>query len=358
MVIALFGYAGSGQTTLFEILTQKKVSPVYHREETRLEVSRASVAVIDERLDALAALYPQKKKVAAHLEIEDFPGMAAGQISASIYLARLRKADSLVQVVRAFRQPAIPHPKGKVDPVDDINSMMNELILSDLIMITSRLEKLEKDLHKMKDPEAQKEKELLSRLKPLLENGEMIKKSALTPSEEKMIRGFCLLSLKPVLTAINLDEGDLTYLNCLPERFAGLNLATKLLGFCGQIEKEIMELEEEEKAIFMAGYGLTEPFPSRFFPKVKEAMNLLTFYTIGQEEVRAWLIKKNTPAIKAAGEIHTDLEKGFIRAEVISFEELIKAGSWQKAKEAGAIRLEGKDYQLQDGDIIYFRFSS
>ena len=161
MVIALFGYGTSGKTTLFEILTQKKATTVAHRQEARLEVPRASVPISDERLDTLAVLYPQKKKIAAHLEIEDFPGLAAGQISASAYLAELRKADGLVQVVRGFRNPMIPHPRGKINPADDITSMVEELILSDLVMLTARLEKLEIDLRKMKDPEGQKEKELL-----------------------------------------------------------------------------------------------------------------------------------------------------------------------------------------------------
>jgi len=357
MLVALFGYGASGQTTLFEILTQKKLGQARHL-EARLEVPRASVPVSDRRLDSLAALYPQKKKVAAHLEIQDFPGLAAGQISTSAYLAELRKADGLVQVVRGFQNPAVPHPRGKVNPADDINSMVEELILSDLVMMTARLEKLEKDLSKMKDPEGHKEKDLLERLKPRLENSQQLKETDLSPSEEKMIRGFCLLSLKPLLPVINLDESDLAYLNNLEERFPGLNPARPVLGFCGQFEKEIMELEDDEKAIFMASYGLIEPVQSRFFSKIKEVMELLTFYTIGQEEVRAWLIKKNTPAVKAAGEIHTDLEKGFIRAEVLPFQELQKAGSWQKAKEAGLIRLEGEDYQVQDGDIIYFRFSA
>jgi hypothetical protein len=236
--------------------------------------------------------------------------------------------------------------------------MAEELILSDLVMLTARLEKLEKDLHKFKDPEGQKEKELLERLKPRLENSQQLRETDLSPAEKKIIRGFCLLSLKPILPVINIDESDLAYLNNLEERFPGLNPVRPVLGLCGQIEKEIMELEDEEKALFMSSYGLIEPVQSRFFAKIKEVMELLTFYTIGQDEVRAWLIKKNTPAVKAAGEIHTDLERGFIRAEVLPFEELQKAGSWQKAKESGLIRLEGKDYQVQDGDVIYFRFSA
>lgn len=357
MVIALFGYAGSGKTSLFEILSQKKGGEHYYGHEARLDVPRSVCQVVDARLEKLASLYPEKKKVLVHLEIEDFPGMACGEISTSLYLSQLRKADGLVHVVRGFKNPAVPHPRGKINPADDIKSMTEELVLSDLVMVTGRLERLDKDLKKVKDAEAQKEKELLAKLRPLLEEGQLLRDFPLTPSEEKMLRGFCFLSLKPVLQMINLDEQNMAYLDYPGELYAALDSQTSVLAFCGKIEKEIMDLEDEEQALFMNTYGLEEPTPSRFFRKIFEVMDLINFYTIGKDEVRSWLIKKNTPAVKAAGEIHSDLEKGFIRAEVIPFEELIKSGSWQKAKEAGALRLEGKDYPVHDGDVVYFRFS-
>lgn len=357
MVISLFGYQGSGKSCLFEIISQKKRLDDRLGSDFKTEIPKSVVKVPDSRLEKLGSLYPDKKKVFAHLEIEDFPGMAAGDVPASQYLSQLRKADGLVHVVRAFKDPAVPHPRGKVNPTEDIKTMTEELILSDLVMVASRLEKLEKDLRKIKDPESQKEKELLEKLKPLLEKGGLIRNFPLTPSEEKMLRGFCFLSLKPILQMINLDEQDLAFLDTPEQRFANLPPDLAVLAFCGKIEKEIMELEDEDRKLFMSTYGLEEPTPVRFFRNIFAVMGLITFYTIGKEEIRAWVLKKNTPAIKAAGEIHTDIEKGFIRAEVISFEELLKPGSWQKAKEAGALRLEGKDYQVQDGDVIYFRFA-
>ncbi|HEK86625.1 MAG: DUF933 domain-containing protein [Candidatus Saccharicenans sp.] len=357
MVIALFGYSSSGKTTLLQIMSQKKPEARPASHEGRMEIPRAVCQVPDARLEQLSTLYPEKKKVPVQIEVEDFPGFTCGQISTSQYLSQLRKAEGLVHVVRGFKAPAIPAARGKIDPAADIQAMTEELIFSDLVMVTGRLEKLEKDLKKIKDVEAEKERLLLEKLKPALEQGKPIRQMPLTPSEEKMLRGFCFLSLKPILQMINLDEQDLAYLDHLQERFPSLNPDLKVAGFCGQIEKELIELEEEDRKIFMGTYGLEEASSARFFRSVYEIMELIHFYTIGKDEVRAWVVKKNTPAVKAAGEIHSDLEKGFIRAEVLSFTELLKHGSWQKAREAGALRLEGKDYPVQDGDIIYFRFS-
>lgn len=357
MIISIFGYHQSGKTSLFEILSQRKSAAHQAPSGQRQEIPRAVCQVADPRLDLLSSLYPERKKVQVHLEIEDFPGLASGDISTSQYLAQLRKADGLVHVVRGFRDPAIVHPRGKINPVDDIRCLTEELILSDLLMVNGRLEKLEKDLRKMKDPEAQKERELLEKLRPLLEQGKPIKEFPLAASEEKMLRGFCFLSLKPILHMINLDEQDLPVLLNLELLFPELSAETPVLAFCGRIEKELLELDEEERRLFMGSYGLVETTPGRFFRKLYEVMDLINFYTIGKEEVRAWAVKKDTPAVKAAGEIHTDIEKGFIRAEVIPLEELVKQGSWQKAREAGLLRLEGKDYPVQDGDVIYFRFA-
>jgi len=356
MIVALFGYAGTGKTSLFEILSQKKTE-IRHHQDGRTDLPKAVCQVPDERLDRLATVYPDKKKVLVHLELVDFPGIAAGEMSTNQYLAQLRQVDGLVHVVRSFQNPAVPHPRGRISPVDDLKAMMEELILSDLVMVTSRLEKLEKDLRKLKDPEAEREKALLEKIKPWLEEGQTVQHLQLTPSEEKMIRGFCLLSLKPILHLVNLDEKQLAFLDHPEELLTGLLPGLPVSAFCGKIEKEILELEEEERALFQSMYGLTESASSRFFKKLYEVMGLIHFYTIGKEEVRAWVIRKNTPALKAAGEIHSDIEKGFIRAEVLHFSELEKHGSWNQAKEAGAIRLEGKDYPVQDGDIIYFRFN-
>jgi hypothetical protein len=357
MVISIFGFRGTGKSCLYDILNQKSRDDHHPGSGLWPNVSRAVCQVPDPRLETLAALYPDKKTITSHLEIEDFPGLPSEDAATGQYFSHLRKSDGLVHVVRGFRDPALVHPRGKLNPVEDIKVMTEELIFSDLVMVTSRLEKIEKDLRKMKDPEAQKEKELLERLKPRLEQGGSLRDLSLTASEEKMLRGFCFLSLKPVLQMINLDEKDLAYLDTPEQLFTGLKAEQAILAFCGKIEKELLELEDEERRLFMSSYGLIEPTDLRFFIKILEVMGLINFYTIGKDQVRAWFIKKNTPAIKAAGEIHTDIEKGFVRAEVIPLEELLKQGSWQKAKESGVMRLEGKDYQVQDADVIYFRFA-
>lgn len=356
MIISLFGYHQAGKTSLFEILSQRK--KVSHQTEARIEIHRAICQVPDARLDTLSSLYPEKKKVQVHLEIEDLPGLASGDISLSQYLGQLRKADGLVHVVRGFKNPAVAHPRGKINPADDIRAMTEELVLSDLMLVCGRLEKLEKDLRKMKDPESLKEKELLEKLKPQLEQGGLVKDLALSASEEKMLRGFCFLSLKPILHLINLDEQDLAYLETPHLLYSDLKPELPALAFCGRIEKELLELENEDRQLFLSSYGLPEATPGRFFKKLYEVMELINFYTIGKDEVRAWAIRKQTPASKAAGEIHSDIEKGFIRAEVVPFTELVKHGSWQKARENGLLRLEGKDYQIQDGDVVYFRFAT
>ncbi|MDW3229430.1 MAG: DUF933 domain-containing protein [Acidobacteriota bacterium] len=357
MLISIFGYRGTGKSCLYDLLSQRGRDDHSHGPDSWPNIARAVCQLPDPRLDSLAALYPDKKKINMQLEIEDFPGLPSGEAVIGQYFSQLRKSDGLVQVVRGFRDPALAHPRGKIDPVGDIVAMTEELVFSDLVMVTSRLEKLEKDLKKMKDPEAQKEKELLERLKPGLEHGGSLRELNLTASEEKMLRGFCFLSLKPILQMINLDEKDLAYLDTPEQLFPGLAEEQAVLAFCGKIEKELLELEEEERQLFMSTYGLAEPTNLRFSKKILEVMDLINFYTIGKNEVRAWSIKKNTSAIKAAGEIHTDIEKGFIKAEVIPLSELLKHGSWQKAREFGAMKLEGKDYQVQDGDVIFFRFA-
>lgn len=356
MVIALFGFSGTGKTSLFEILSQKKPEARHHH-EGRHELPRAVCQVPDERLDRLALVYPDKRKVQVHLELVDFPGIAAGEMSTNQYLAQLRQVDGLVHTVRSFENPAVPPARGRINPTDDIKAMTEELILSDLVMICGRLEKLEKDLKKLKDPEAEKEHVLLGKLKAWMEKGQPVQNLQLSLSEEKMIRGFCLLSLKPIIHMINLDEKQLAFLENPEELLSGLQPGVHVAAFCGKIEKEILELEEEERALFQSMYGLLEPASRRFFRKLYEVMHLVHFYTIGREEVRAWVIRENTPAVKAAGEIHSDIEKGFIRAEVLHYQDFEKHGSWNQAKESGAIRLEGKDYPVQDGDIIYFRFN-
>jgi GTP-binding protein YchF len=345
--IVLFGYPGTGKTTLFRLLTGAEAEGG-SRGDGRKEPNVRARAIPDERLDAIASLYPEKKKVAAAAEITDLAGASFGEVKDGAFFDRLRKADGLVHVVRGFRDASLPHPKGKISPADDIRFMEEELVLADLAAAQARLERLEKDLKKMKDPEAEKERGLLVRLADFLGEGRSLRAFPFPPGEEKLVRSFAFLSLKPLLHMINVDEKDIA---------GGGHPAGNVLDFCGSIECEILELAEDEKDAFRAGYGLGEPGDAKFFRELPGFLGILTFYTVGKEEVRAWPIRKGASAVAAAGAIHSDIEKGFIRAEVIAWDELVRRGSLQKARDAGAIRLEGKDYVVRDGDVVYFRFA-
>ncbi len=356
MNVSLFGYPKTGKTTLFNLLAGARVDVHSHGDGPR-EPSVRSCPVPDPRLDRIAALYPEKKKVPAALDLTDLAGIAFGEVKTSLLLGHLRKADGLVHVVRAFRDECVPCPKGRIDPAGDIRFMEEELVLADLLAVDGRLERLEKDLKKMKDPEGEKERELLKRLRPGLESGAGLREAGLPPAEEKLVRSFAFLSLKPLLHAVNLDEADLGHRDSPGGLYPIEAPGRRTMAFSGRIESEIAECDASERAEFMAGYGLREPSVSRFFAQAVPLLGRITFFTVGKDEVRAWTVSQGASAQKAAGAIHSDIEKGFIRAEVIPSDDLLRLGSLQQAKDAGAIRLEGKDYVVRDGDVVYFRFS-
>jgi len=356
MNITLFGYPKTGKTTLFNLLTGAKID-VKSYDTGKKELNRRTFPVPDSRLEKIWALYTEKNKIPTTIDFIDLAGISYGDVKSSAYLNYLRKADGLTHVVRGFLDAQIPHPKEKISPEDDIRSMEDELILSDLVSIEARLEKLEKELKKSIVPEGEKEKELFERLYPHLEEGKAIREIDLSPSEEKHSRSFSFLSQKTLLHMINVDEKDIPLIENPDEIYSSEKKGVKVLAFCGNIEAEILELEEKDKAAFLSEYGLRELSAPKFLKASYDLLEAITFFTIGKDEVKAWTIKANTTALKAAGSIHSDIEKGFIRAEVISWEELLKHSSFQAAKEKAAVRLEGKDYLVQNGDVIYFRFS-
>jgi len=356
MNITLFGYPKTGKTTLFNLLTGAKID-VKSYDTGKKELNRRTFPVPDFRLERICALYPEKNKIPTTVDFMDLAGISYGDVKNSAYLSYLRKADGLTHVVRGFLDAQIPHPKEKISPVDDILSMEEELILSDLVSIEARLEKLEKELKKSIVPEGEKEKELFGRLRPYLEEGKAIREIDLSPSEEKLSRSFSFLSQKTLLHMINVDEKDIPLIENPDKIYSSEKQGVKVLAFCGNIEAEILELEEKDKAAFLSEYGLGELSTPKFLKASYDLLEAITFFTIGKDEVKAWTIKENTTALKAAGSIHSDIEKGFIRAEIISWVELLKHSSFQTAKEKAAVRLEGKDYLVQNGDVIYFRFS-
>jgi ribosome-binding ATPase YchF (GTP1/OBG family) len=236
--------------------------------------------------------------------------------------------------------------------------MEEELLLADLLSAEQRLEKLDKDLKKAKSAEGEKEQHVLLRLKAHLEGGAPLRAFPWTESDEKTVRAFAFLSQKPILHLINLDEADIPRLPDFEKNPAAAAPFSAVLASCARIEREILEIDEpRDKAVFLDEYGLKETTPGRFFAAAVRLMTLVFFYTIGKDEVRAWPLRRNSTALRAAGAVHTDIEKGFIRAEVVAGDELFRCGSWQAAKDKGALRLEGRDYVVHDGDVIFFRFA-
>jgi GTP-binding protein YchF len=274
----------------------------------------------------------------------------------------LRELDALVHLVRVFENEAIPLEGGTVDPRRDIENVELELILSDLAVAEKRLERLEKDIKKQKNPALEREFQVLGVCKAALEKQTPLRDVALTPEDAKAIRGFTFLSRKPMLYVLNLSERDAARAN-LAEQFAaeaGLKQRphTAVAAICGQVEGELSELNDADAAEFLLSYGLKESATSRLIRAGYQLLGLISFFTVGEDECRAWTIPAGTTALEAAGEIHTDIQRGFIRAEVVKFEDLIATGSFAEARNRALLRLEGKEYVVHDGEIVHFRHSS
>lgn len=356
MNLTLFGYPKTGKTTLFNLLAGAHIDCRAYDEGKR-EPNVRAVPVPDPRLDRIAAAYPEKKKTPAALELTDLVGISFGEVKSSLFLGLLRRADGLVHVVRGFADEDVPHPRGRVDPAADARTMEGELVLADLVLVDGRLERLDKDLKKMKDPEGEKERALLLKLRPALESGQGLRDLPLAPAEEKLLRSFAFLSLKPLLHVVNIDEKDLGSIRRPGDLFPGLGEGRRVMAFCGRIESDLAGLEESERAAFMAEYALEGMSAPLLAGQAVGFLDRVSFFTVGKDEVRAWAVRRGAPAAEAAGAIHSDIAKGFIRAEVVAAEDLLRLGDLHHAKEAGAIRLEGKDYVVRDGDVIYFRFA-
>jgi GTP-binding protein YchF len=358
---ALIGFPSSGKSTLFQLMTSAKDAP-----KGRGDVAIGISKVPDPRLDRLTAMYNPRKRVPATVEFTDMIAPAKTGAQALVDVAAYKNADALVHVVRAFRDDAVPHPSGSVNPARDAQAMEDELILADLGVAERRLERIEKDLKKGKSAELEKERELVQRCKATLEEGKPLRALELNAADVKMLRGFQFLSAKPLLLVINLDEADLSDVGADTMRAAahsGLtdflaHAATKAVALCAKIELEIAQLEGADAQAFLADLGLSESGLDRVIRTTYDLLGYMSFFTVGEDECRAWSIGRGTPAQLAAGEIHTDIQRGFIRAEVVSYDALIARGSMQVCREHGEVRLEGKEYVVQDGDIINFRHAT
>ena len=358
---ALIGVSSSGKSTLFQLMTSAHETP-----RSKADVAIGISKVPDERLDTLTAMYNPRKRVAATVEFTDAIGAARTGVQSLVDVAGYRNADALVHVVRAFGNPAVPHPSGSIDPARDAQAMEDELILADLGVAERRLERLDKDLKKTRTSELEQEQDLLQRCRQALEDGRPLRGLALTGDDLKRLRGFQLLSAKPLLLAINLDEAHVPAIGASVERAAaatGLgaflaHAATRAVPLCATIELEIARLEAADAATFLADLGLTESGLDRVIRAAYELLGYVSFFTVGEDECRAWSIARGTQAQAAAGEIHSDIQRGFIRAEVVAYDLLIARGSMAACREHGEVRLEGKEYVVQDGDVINFRFAT
>ena len=360
---ALIAFPSSGKTTLFQLMTSAKDAP-RGKGDVNIGISK----VPDARLDVLTAMYNPRKRVPATVEFTDMiaPARTGAGAQALVDVAGYKNADALVHVIRAFRDEAVPHPSGAVDPARDAQAMEDELILADLGVVERRLERIEKDLKKARTTELEKERDLVQRCKDALEAGTPLRALQLAAEDLKRLRGFQLLSAKPLLLVINLDEADLADVGASVDKAAqktGLttflaHAATKAVALCAKIELEIAQLEGADAAAFLSDLGLTESGLDRVIRASYDLLGYMSFFTVGEDECRAWSIPRSTPAQLAAGEIHSDIQRGFIRAEVVSYDSLTTRGSMQSAKEHGEVRLEGKEYIVQDGDIINFRHAT
>ena len=355
MQLGILGFPKAGKTSLFNLLTGAEQATDKFSTSDKVNLGLAKVP--DPRLVELRELYNPKKFTLATLEYFDIPGIKKGEGAESLNLAQLKNADGLVHVVRAFEDPEILHSEGSLDPSRDIASIDLELILADHALVERRLERLEQNKKRGLKPEEQREETLLQDvILPALENETPLRNLELAAEDELRLRGFQLLSAKSMQVVLNVDEdrlGDADTMVAALELPEGVPAAV----FSAPIEAEISKLAPEEQQEFLADYGLSEPSLDRALRTSYDLLGLISFFTVGEDEVRAWTVRRGTVARKAAGAIHTDIERGFIRAEVVPSGELLRLGSMAACRDEGVLKLEGKEYPVQDGEVIHFRFN-
>ena len=355
MKTAIIGLPMTGKTSLFTILTGV-------HQETRIGSTSARTGIArvpDARVEALGKLFEPPKVTHATVEYVDMPSISKETLRDAGSIASLRNVEAFAHVLRLFASDTIPHEKGSVDPIRDMEDLETELILNDFAVLEKRLERLEKDRKKIKNPELDREYDLLVKCKAMIEANQPLRELTLDAEDEKRIRGFQFLSQKPMLYVLNIGEEEAGRLHEREEEYRNGPLAgrahTAVTAVCGKIEAELAELPRGEQLEYLASYGLTESGLERLISATYSLLGLMSFLTAGEDECRAWTIPMHSTAVKAAGAIHSDFEKKFIRAEVVNWKTLIDLGGYPGARDKGQLRLEGKEYIVKDGDVLVIR---
>jgi len=359
MQIGIIGLPNSGKTTIFNALTRGKAATEAYA-SAQMEVHTAVVTVHDDRVDRLSAMFHPRRTIYATVQYNDIAGLASDGEEKGMsgpLLNQISANDALLHVVRCFTNPSVPHPAGKVNPARDLAALESELWFNDWRILEGRKERLQSQVRKGGSPqereEAAKELVVVDKLLAGIEDESPARALTLSPEEEKRIRSFSLLTMKPELIVFNIDDEGEDPSAALTPHYPG----TMGVALRGKLEMELAQMEPEEAAMFMEEFDIPELGLDRVIRLSYELLGVQSFFTVGEDEVRAWTVKKNATAVEAAAAIHTDLARGFIRAEVIHYDDLIAAGSMAQARKSGLLRLEGRDYQVQDGDIVHIRFN-